>query len=599
MRQTLFILLFTSCILTTHAQNVFPKTGNVGIGTKQPATTLQVTGTTRLGGKANYISFDTTGAFSFTGTGAYKIAGDKYVFQYGSNLNYGLFFNATASQYEFRNGLAAPVFSINTNTGATHIASNLFLDSSLYLQGTKFISLSDTNNLFIGSNAGTHTITSDNTSLGVSTLFTNTAGYANTAIGSNALYSNVSGRANTATGAYALYTNGASEANTATGAYALYNNQSGDGNTVTGANAMYLNVNGWHNTATGVSALYSNISGAFQSAYGFEALYNNNAGAFNTGLSYHALYGNTTGNYNVAVGVRALDKNSTGSNNTALGTDADASAVNLTNATVIGYNATVNASNKVVIGNSAVTVIGGQVGWSTLSDGRFKKNIKTDVPGLLFINKLQPVTYTFDAEGYERFLGKADSSMASQKAALATASRAVRTGFIAQDVEKAAQDIHYDFDGVHRPQNETDNYSLVYSDLVPSLVKSVQELSRENEELKQRLSKIETMLTSLSGDKLSGAGAINNTTADASFIEQNTPNPCRTSTVISYSLPQSVTAANLVIMNSNAVSVYQQKLPAGKGQVTVDVSRLASGTYTYFIITDGVISKGKQLMVAQ
>ena len=599
MKQALFILLFISSILTTKAQNVFPKTGNAGIGTRQPATTLQVIGATMLGGKANYVSIDSTGAFSFAGTGAYKTAGNKYVFQSSTNPNFGLFFNTTASQYEFRNGLASPVFSINTNTGSTRITSNLFLDSSLYLQGTKFISLSDTNNLFIGSNAGTHTTTSNNTSLGFNTLFTNTTGYANTAIGSNALYSNGTGRANTATGAYALYTNGASEANTAIGAYALYNNKSGDGNTVTGVNAMYLNVNGWHNTGTGVSALYSNISGAFQSAYGFEALYNNVAGAFNTGLSYHALYGNTTGSYNVAVGVRALDKNSTGSNNTALGTDADASTANLTNATVIGYNATVNSSNKVVIGNSAVAVIGGQVGWSTLSDGRFKKNIKTDVPGLLFINKLQPVTYTFDAEGYERFLGKDDNSMASQKGALTTASRTVRTGFIAQDVEKAAQDIHYDFDGVHKPQNETDNYSLVYSDLVPSLVKSVQELSRENEELKQRLSKIETMLTPLSADKTANAVAGNNMAADAFFLEQNTPNPCHTSTVISYSLPQLVTAASLLIANSSAVSVYGQKLQVGKGQVTVDVSRLASGTYTYFIIADGVVSKGKQLIVAQ
>jgi hypothetical protein len=42
----------------------------------------------------------------------------------------------------------------------------------------------------------------------------------------------------------------------------------------------------------------------------------------------------------------------------------------------LGYAATVNASNKVVVGNSSVTVIGGQVGWSILSDGRFKSNIK-------------------------------------------------------------------------------------------------------------------------------------------------------------------------------------------------------------------------------
>ena len=48
----------------------------------------------------------------------------------------------------------------------------------------------------------------------------------------------------------------------------------------------------------------------------------------------------------------------------------------MTNATAIGFLTIVNASNKAVIGNNSVTVIGGHVGWSILSDGRFKKNIK-------------------------------------------------------------------------------------------------------------------------------------------------------------------------------------------------------------------------------
>jgi hypothetical protein len=53
---------------------------------------------------------------------------------------------------------------------------------------------------------------------------------------------------------------------------------------------------------------------------------------------------------------------------------------------------------------------------------------------------------------------------------------------VAQDVEKSAQEIHYDFDGVNHPQNDKDNYSLVYADFVPSLVKAVQELSKMNDD---------------------------------------------------------------------------------------------------------------------
>ena len=55
-----------------------------------------------------------------------------------------------------------------------------------------------------------------------------------------------------------------------------------------------------------------------------------------------------------------------------------------------------------MVGNANVNSIGGQVGWTTLSDGRFKKNIRNDeVKGLDFIIGLQPVTYNYDVRAKE------------------------------------------------------------------------------------------------------------------------------------------------------------------------------------------------------
>ena len=86
------------------------------------------------------------------------------------------------------------------------------------------------------------------------------------------------------------------------------------------------------------------------------------------------------------------------------------------------------------------------------------------------------------------------------------------TGFLAQDVEEAARAAHYDFSGVQKPGNPNELYSLRYSDFVMPLVKSVQEintkleaevkdlkaeignLSTENEELKQRLDRLEALI---------------------------------------------------------------------------------------------------------
>jgi hypothetical protein len=50
------------------------------------------------------------------------------------------------------------------------------------------------------------------------------------------------------------------------------------------------------------------------------------------------------------------------------------SAGNLFNATAIGSSATVNASNKIRLGNTAVTVIEGQVAFSVVSDKTQKEN---------------------------------------------------------------------------------------------------------------------------------------------------------------------------------------------------------------------------------
>ncbi len=85
---------------------------------------------------------------------------------------------------------------------------------------------------------------------------------------------------------------------------------------------------------------------------------------------------NSTGSQNTSIGYSALSTNTTGSFNTAIGNQADVAAGNLTNATAIGANAVVNASNKVRIGNTSVTVIEGQVAYTFPSDRNLKENFE-------------------------------------------------------------------------------------------------------------------------------------------------------------------------------------------------------------------------------
>lgn len=260
-------------------------------------------------------------------------------------------------------------------------------------------------------------------------------------------------------------------------------------------------------------------------------------------------------------------------------------------------------SNQVRIGNANVTSIGGQVGWTTFSDGRFKKNIKEDIKGLDFINKLRPVRYNVDVKGLKAYISKnikQDSEATSQidkaieNKATEEAANIVQDGFVAQEVEKAATELGFEFSGVDKPKSKDGLYGLRYDNFVVPLVKAVQELSKENEDLKNqnaalenRLEKLEALITNQSA-----VSSQQLTVISSALLEQNAPNPFSHTTSISYVLPAKFHNAQMVIKDINGKIIKQVKVSgAGKGVVQVDASTLSSGTYTYSLIIDGKIKR--------
>jgi Collagen triple helix repeat (20 copies) len=135
------------------------------------------------------------------------------------------------------------------------------------------------------------------------------------------------------------------------------------GNTVVGMGSMINLTTGNFNTAIGSDVLQATTTGVNNTGLGNLALNSTTVGAANTGLGRSALQLNTTGDGNTAIGQNALQTSATGSFNTAIGFGAGASANNLNNATAVGNGAIVNASNKIRLGNNAVTAtdIAGQV----------------------------------------------------------------------------------------------------------------------------------------------------------------------------------------------------------------------------------------------
>ena len=511
MEKILTIIILLAFIVKVSGQIEVHSSNQVGIGTNNPQYKLHVVGDTYING--NLLL---GGASTFFGT----TDGNNPVIFKSNNVISGF-----TGSYGYSNVSFGYATLSNTN---------------YYSSQNTAVGYSALNNCGTGS---------QNTAIGAGVLGSNTTGSMNTAIGLNALYSNIQGNRNTAIGYYTLFSNTTGQYNLANGYNALYSNTTGGNNIAIGNSALYFNSTGTRNTAVGIEALYRNISGIENiaigdstlwfnttgdnnTAIGKNALFHNSTGIYNTGLGGMALYRNTTNNYNTAVGYGALNQfqSMTGDYNTAIGFNALHSSTpigsfnmaigpntffqniyGVTNfSTAIGYSAIITGSNQVRIGDASTASIGGYVGWSTISDRRAKKNIRADVPGLAFINSLQPVTYNMDLDAIDELLKiedltasdedndippKSDELIELEKKTREAKEKQVQTGFVAQEVEKAAKDAGYEFSGVD--VDETGIYSLRYAEFVAPLVKAIQELSEQNNRLQEQVNELKKKIENL------------------------------------------------------------------------------------------------------
>jgi len=263
----------------------------------------------------------------------------------------------------------------------------------------------------------------------------------NTVVGVGAGQSNTTGDNNTSIGINTLRDNLGGFSNTAIGAYAMERNQGGAGNTAVGTSSLYSNTSGYGNTACGKGTLTTNT-----------------IGVNNTALGSGALAVNLVGNDNVAIGNSALIS-SLGSANTAVGHLAGQFNTNFNNTTCLGYNAQASAGDQIVLGNTAINALRCNVQTITsLSDGRDKTDIVEITEGLEFINKLKPVTFTWNQR---------DEGRVGIKSA----------GFIAQDLLELQNDslIGENLDLVS--ENDTERLEARYANLLPVMIKAIQELT--------------------------------------------------------------------------------------------------------------------------
>jgi hypothetical protein len=330
---------------------------------------------------------------------------------------------------------------------------------------------------------------------------------------------------------------------------------------------------------------------------GTSALAGNTTGTNNISVGNSALWRNDVGSYNTAVGSQAMAGNRSGTYNSSLGSNSNVSVSNLTNATAIGSSSIVNASNKIRFGDASVTVVEGPVAY-TVSDGRFKTNIsESDIKGLAFIKQLRPVVYNFDAKKFEEFLTQnmPDSLRRNylDNKDFSTSTAIRQSGFIAQEVEKAAKETGYDFNGIHAPENKDDNYSLAYGQFTVPLVKAVQELSAQNDSLKKELEELRALILSKTANN---GGYIIFGETDAAKLFQNAPNPFNHTTVIRYSIPAAVKTAMVTVTSSTGERIKEFDVKNNnRPSIEIAGGQLPAGVYIYSLVVDGKMVDSKQM----
>lgn len=234
--------------------------------------------------------------------------------------------------------------------------------------------------------------------------------------------------------------------------------------------ALFIHDFGSDNTFIGYEAGNLTMTGGYNTVSGANALQSNNAGSANTVSGAMALSGNTNGHNNTAIGTYALSGNTIGNNNTALGFGADIATNNLSNATAIGAEAVVDASNKIRLGNSAVTVIEGQVAYTYTSDRNEKENFRP-VDGAEVLRKIREMnlaSWNYKGHDPEQFR---------------------HYGPVAQDFFAA-----FGHDGVGQSGDST---SINSGDMTGIMMAAIQALDQQNQQQQKHIEELETLVTRL------------------------------------------------------------------------------------------------------
>lgn len=140
-------------------------------------------------------------------------------------------------------------------------------------------------------------------------------------------------------------------------------------------------------------------------------------------------------------------------------------------------------------------------------------------------------------------------------------------------------------------ESQEGDLCINYTEMIPLLVQSVNELRAQVVALQGR----QTYNVRARGGNETD---IDSHALDVPALEQNDPNPFTQTTVVRYTLPESVKSAFLYIYDLNGTQIDRKTLQdRGKSSVTLEAGSLAPGMYLYALVADGKVIDTKRMII--
>ena len=138
-----------------------------------------------------------------------------------------------------------------------------------------------------------------------------------------------------------------------------------------------------------------------------------------------------------------------------------------------------------------------------------------------------------------------------------------------------------------------DGYLAVnYVELVPVLVKAIQEL-------KQQVDELQGTATSKRAPAKTSTTNVGNRTAQKNILYQNTPNPAKEQTIIRYQLADNTKDAAICIFDMQGKMLKKLPVTSNNDSVTINSYELGQGMFLYSLVINGQETDTKKMIITK